>query len=917
MGKLKSFVVKLHSILFIRKSDFFNKEWYRKEYTDINRLYRLFPYVHYALFGWKEGRNPSVAFNTEYYLTAYDDVRVANINPLYHYEKVGKSENRQTNGATHVYNLLNSSLYFDNDWYIRNYMYYTKFQAPVADFLYDKLKKNPSPVFSSKEYLYLNPDVAMHNINSLYHYLSSGKYENRIISLTEIRDYTPPIHAVEKKQNILARSENSKKLVTVLAMFSSNGKIEEYQLYLLKGLKEISDYLVIIADNPVCEEELHKLEGFCNAYQFIRHGEYDFGSYKRGYTYLMDNNILENDDNLLFINDSNYGPVYPFENVIDDFKSKQCDFYGLSVGRTKYHTSIQSFFYIFKQQVYISKVFDTFMQSVKKELSPAHVVCNYEFKFTKLLEDNGFKYETFIPKNFMAESKNIIPTKYSHSLLSEYKYPLVKRKVLQGSTVDNIDDIMNHIKLNNGELYNIIVGRENLNSYVKEKFVDIPSKYLLLSNYAKKEQEIRKKIKTGEKVKVIFFVHDVRCFIAEQTMVEMLKYDKYNIELYVIPDIRQGEHKAVSKYEETYKIIKDKYPFAKNTCDVSTYLKPEEIFNEEEAFKKEYKLIIKEAQRETVNIDGNIFYKENCFINHRDVIKGSDIVFYSDVRDVSFSLYNPFYAVRLNILSIYLPYEIYPFLFDRNYYRMDNFNNYWKVFLDSQVSYDEYKQYGQCHSVNAEIKGLDTSFFISKKNVEQKPRKQVVVAPYFSQFNNGKMLNITVLESFGEALFSLPQKYPDIDFIYILSETFETLLLNSENINIKNMDYYKNKLRPYNNAYIKNEEDYRDIISSADGVILDCGTLFVETFLMNIPTLYLSKDKNMEYKKFNELGYNIYDVLYKTEGLSEIYGFIDNVITKCIDNLKVNRETMLKDLFLYNNHYHKDIINYLERLWEN
>ena len=913
MGKLKSFVVKLHSILFIRKSDFFNKEWYRKEYTDINRLYRLFPYVHYALFGWKEGRNPSVAFNTEYYLTAYDDVRVANINPLYHYEKVGKSENRQTNGATHVYNLLNSSLYFDNDWYIRNYMYYTKFQAPVADFLYDKLKKNPSPVFSSKEYLYLNPDVAMHNINSLYHYLSSGKYENRIISLTEIRDYTPPIHAVEKKQNILARSENSKKLVTVLAMFSSNGKIEEYQLYLLKGLKEISDYLVIIADNPVCEEELHKLEGFCNAYQFIRHGEYDFGSYKRGYTYLMDNNILENDDNLLFINDSNYGPVYPFENVIDDFKSKQCDFYGLSVGRTKYHTSIQSFFYIFKQQVYTSKVFDTFMQSVKKELSPAHVVCNYEFKFTKLLEDNGFKYETFIPKNFMAESKNIIPTKYSHSLLSEYKYPLVKRKVLQGSTVDNIDDIMNHIKLNNGELYNIIVGRENLNSYVKEKFVDIPSKYLLLSNYAKKEQEIRKKIKTGEKVKVIFFAYSAETFAAEKVMTQMIEDSIYNVKLYIIPDLRLDEHEAVIQYKETYDLLSAKYPFALKTCDMSVKLKSQEEYNQEEDFKRENKLLTKKAKCEIKNINGILYYEENCFINHKNVMKGSDIIFFPHIQDISFSLYNPYYAVRLNILSVYIPHEIYPFQFDRNYYKMDNFNNFWKVFLDSNISFEEYRQYGQCHGINAVVTGLNSDYYCAKHESITNERKKIVVAPYFSIHNGRKMLNKYVLENYGKELFQLPVKYPNIEFIYLFSDAFDNMLLNADNAVFSQIDNIKNRLTQYSNVQILGEKNYKDILLQSDGIILDSGLLFIEGILSNIPSLYITKDKVMEKKKFNEIGYYMYEAVYEAENEDEIYSFINNVIINNKDTMKEKRSNILNTINLEYT-FSRDITVYLKKL---
>lgn len=85
---------------YIKRSKLFNKKWYKKYYklsSDIS------PEEHYLHVGWKKGFNPSPDFKTEDYLLLNQDVKRANMNPLLHYEKHGKYENRQ---AT-IYNMVN------------------------------------------------------------------------------------------------------------------------------------------------------------------------------------------------------------------------------------------------------------------------------------------------------------------------------------------------------------------------------------------------------------------------------------------------------------------------------------------------------------------------------------------------------------------------------------------------------------------------------------------------------------------------------------------------------------------------------------------------------------------------------------------------------------------------------------------
>lgn len=77
----------------IRDSGLFDAKYYLFMYPDV-RLSDVDPIWHYIKYGVEEYRNPSRDFNTRYYLTAYSDVQESRINPLVHFVLFGKKENR-------------------------------------------------------------------------------------------------------------------------------------------------------------------------------------------------------------------------------------------------------------------------------------------------------------------------------------------------------------------------------------------------------------------------------------------------------------------------------------------------------------------------------------------------------------------------------------------------------------------------------------------------------------------------------------------------------------------------------------------------------------------------------------------------------------------------------------------------------
>lgn len=81
----------------LNKSGLFDQEWYLSTYQDVAAA-DVNPTEHYVRFGAAEGRNPSPKFETAYYLQSNPDVAAAGVNPLLHYIQFGISEGRQACG---------------------------------------------------------------------------------------------------------------------------------------------------------------------------------------------------------------------------------------------------------------------------------------------------------------------------------------------------------------------------------------------------------------------------------------------------------------------------------------------------------------------------------------------------------------------------------------------------------------------------------------------------------------------------------------------------------------------------------------------------------------------------------------------------------------------------------------------------
>lgn len=209
-------------IAYIHASNKFDSDWYLSRYQDVAAA-GLDPITHYVLYGAAEGRDPSGDFSTNFYLQNNPDVKASGINPFRHYLEYGIQEGRRPKPNGHEANAspgkasiydedistIRASGLFDREYYLSRYPDVAKAgMDPVEHYVIHGANegRSPRPDFDTWFYLRENPDVIIDKLNPFRHYIEKGRGEGRETLPEERKEITGgplvsvvvPVYAVEQ-----------------------------------------------------------------------------------------------------------------------------------------------------------------------------------------------------------------------------------------------------------------------------------------------------------------------------------------------------------------------------------------------------------------------------------------------------------------------------------------------------------------------------------------------------------------------------------------------------------------------------------------------------------------------------------------------------------------------------------------------
>ncbi|MBO7053202.1 MAG: hypothetical protein J6W27_02090 [Alphaproteobacteria bacterium] len=216
------------------------------------------------------------------------------------------------------------------------------------------------------------------------------------------------------------------KRLFIFAGYDKDNIIDDTLVWYLNALSKLGD-IVLIMDCDV--QDTSKLESVKNILHIEtkRHGEYDFGSYKRGYMWAQSNNLLDKYDWIYLVNDSVYGPLFDLEPCLNNLESKGTDLTGL----TSYYDEftpvhIQSWFVGLSHNIATSNVLYNFMQDVGPRKNKWEIITKYEVGLSRHLLQSGYKMSSMF-----TESERYHTVYQKPRIILENLIPFIKKAGLE------------------------------------------------------------------------------------------------------------------------------------------------------------------------------------------------------------------------------------------------------------------------------------------------------------------------------------------------------------------------------------------------------------------------------------------------------------------------------------------------------
>ena len=248
------------------------------------------------------------------------------------------------------------------------------------------------------------------------------------------------------------------KRLGLFVFYDKDNYVDDYVLYMLDDLKKNINDLIIICNCKLNNIEKSKLKKYTNKIILRENKGLDAGAL---YEYFNSTDEYKKYDELVYLNDTFFGPFYPFKTIFNKMKTRDnIDFWGLSLGhKQKYEgidknrkiidEHIQTFFMVFKNKVLISDAFNNYWKNYdyKNMLYFNDIVDKHETFFTQYLVNNGFKFDSYIEDTLHSKDYKRNFNNYfynpSYQIIKDNS-PFIKRKMFSYS-----DGIMSLLSDNN------------------------------------------------------------------------------------------------------------------------------------------------------------------------------------------------------------------------------------------------------------------------------------------------------------------------------------------------------------------------------------------------------------------------------------------------------------------------------------
>lgn len=229
----------------------------------------------------------------------------------------------------------------------------------------------------------------------------------------------------------------------VFVFYDPQSIVDDYVLYLLREMRSVCAEIITVCNGKLTVEGKSRLLRHCDTVLCRENRGMDAGALKDYFTNLGSRECWSTFDELVWFNDTCYGPLIPMEEVFAEMEQREsCDFWGITAhagssarwpgcGNVGIEEHLQSYFIVVKQPLLGDERFWRFWKDMVISDDFYQTVANYELSLTRTFASWGYRYGVFCDTRSRDNNPDSVcnPTADAmYLLVSRYRCPFVKRK---------------------------------------------------------------------------------------------------------------------------------------------------------------------------------------------------------------------------------------------------------------------------------------------------------------------------------------------------------------------------------------------------------------------------------------------------------------------------------------------------------
>jgi lipopolysaccharide biosynthesis protein len=193
--------------------------------------------------------------------------------------------------------------------------------------------------------------------------------------------------------------------IALYLFYDERGIVDEYVTHFLRKLSDFVEEIVFTSNGPLSKSSELSLQGITNQI-FIRRNEgFDAWAHKEALETVGDE-ILSQYDEILLLNYTYFGPIFPFSELFSEMEKRACDFWGVTAhkelvpnpftGGGRLPAYIDGSFIAIRKPMAQSASFRAYWKHLPKFSKYEEAILLHESVFTEYFTHLGYKASTYL-----------------------------------------------------------------------------------------------------------------------------------------------------------------------------------------------------------------------------------------------------------------------------------------------------------------------------------------------------------------------------------------------------------------------------------------------------------------------------------------------------------------------------------------